>query len=100
MTPGGGLLRLKRTPPNPFGLHDMLGNVWEWVTDRYWRRFYENSPTRDPAWLDEGEYRVLRGGSWDSERLSLRLSFRFALSPAGPTRSLHRRAVCPRRSLT
>ncbi len=70
-------------PPNSFGLHDMLGNVWEWVTDRYWDRYYEVSPAQDPLFLDQGTYRVLRGGSWDSEPPRLRLSFRFRLVPTG-----------------
>ena len=69
--------------PNSFGLYDMLGNVWEWVTDRYWNRYYEVSPAQDPLFLDQGRYRVLRGGSWDNEPLRLRLSFRFRLAPTG-----------------
>lgn len=70
-------------PPNAFGLHDMLGNVWEWVSDRYWIRQYANSRTQNPVGPAAGRDRVLRGGSWDSERASLRLSFRFHLPPEG-----------------
>jgi formylglycine-generating enzyme required for sulfatase activity len=53
---------------NAFGLHDMHGNVWEWVEDcRHYR--YDGAPTDGRAWTtdcDEGASRVVRGGSWGS----------------------------------
>ena len=51
--------------PNPFGLYDMHGNVWEWVEDHYHNN-YQGAPTDGSAWLtrDEQSSRVLRGGSW------------------------------------
>ena len=49
--------------PNPWGLYDMYGNVWEWVQD-YWHFNYDNAPADGRAWEDAmGEERVLRGGS-------------------------------------
>ena len=50
---------------NEFGLHDMHGNVWEWVED-CWHNSYSGAPTDESAWTTGGDCsrRVLRGGSW------------------------------------
>ena len=50
---------------NQFGLHDMHGNVWEWVEDCL-HRSYEGAPADGSAWIAGGEcsLRVIRGGSW------------------------------------
>ncbi len=55
-------VRIKRA--NGFGLYDVLGNVWEWVNDRYDKEYYQNGPSQDPAGPTSGDERVLRGGSW------------------------------------
>ncbi len=51
--------------PNAWGLHDMSGNVWEWVEDDY-HSSYSGAPNDGAAWTDDprATYRVLRGGSW------------------------------------
>ena len=46
------------------GVLDMGGNVLEWCSDRYGAEFYAHSPDSDPTGPDEGEQKVLRGGSW------------------------------------
>lgn len=48
----------------PYGTHDMAGNVWEWCADWYGNNFYATSPKFNPMGLTRGTYRVLRGGSW------------------------------------
>ncbi len=61
---------------NTWGLHDMHGNVWEWVED-CWNRSYAGSPVDGGAWLTgKCDRRVLRGGSWYSFRRNLRAAAR------------------------
>jgi formylglycine-generating enzyme required for sulfatase activity len=62
---------------NAFGLHDIYGNVWEWVQD-VWRNSYVGAPSDGSAWVTGGDqsWRVLRGGSWGNSPLSLRSAFR------------------------
>jgi formylglycine-generating enzyme required for sulfatase activity len=60
-------------PANAFGLHDMHGNVWEWVEDCLHDN-YEGAPNEGSAWIEGGvcQYRVVRGGSWNNDPVNLR----------------------------
>lgn len=52
--------------PNGFGLYDMSGNVWEWVSDWFSETYYNESPEVNPRGPSQGSFRVLRGGGWHS----------------------------------
>ena len=66
--------------PNPFGLCDMLGNVWEWTQD-HWHENYKGAPDDGSAWTTEGSkkddgLRVIRGGAWDGSPWNARTGTR------------------------
>ena len=64
--------------PNAFGLHDMLGNVWEWTADCL-HESYRGAPSDGSVWTDGGDCgrRVLRGGSWETPLTGIRAANRY-----------------------
>ncbi len=66
--------------PNPWGLFDMLGNVWEWCSDP-WESGYSGEPRTDPEGPEEGPGRVFRGGSWFARARGVRAACRNWIPP-------------------
>jgi formylglycine-generating enzyme required for sulfatase activity len=61
---GGRPHPVGRKSPNPFGLHDMFGNVWEFCADWFADGYYRQSPVDDPQGPTNGAFKVLRGGAF------------------------------------
>lgn len=85
---------------SPYGVLDMIGNVWEWCNDIFQagrRHGRSVSETRDPLGPSEGSQRVIRGGSWFiCTQIELRCAYRFFANPATPWRDRGFRLVSKR----
>ena len=88
-------------PANPWGMHDMHGNVWEWCAD-HWPSNYERAPDDGRAWIDEEvkenddkmNYRLLRGGSWVNFPRLCRSAFRGKDPPGSRDDGIGFRVCC------
>ena len=67
--------------PNPFGLYDMVGNLWEWTNDWFSMEYYGLGERDDPKGPEFGEAKVLRGGSWFNGKAKLRSPCRLKRLP-------------------
>ena len=66
---------------NGYGLHDMSGNVWEWVNDWWSSVYYSSNPQNNPTGPTTGTFRVVRGGYWNNDSNFCRASNRYFYTP-------------------
>jgi formylglycine-generating enzyme required for sulfatase activity len=93
---GGETHPVAQKSPNAWGFHDMMGNVREWCAD--WYGGYPGGQVSDPTGPTTGQFRVIRGGSWEHKKGTCRIASREWWKPALRHPSLgFRLALVPRR---
>ena len=67
--------------PNDFGLFDTMGNVWEWTSDWYAPETYAKAQQEDPTGPEKGALKILRGGSFNTQGMTYRVTYRITAPP-------------------
>jgi formylglycine-generating enzyme required for sulfatase activity len=78
---GGHPQPVGQKKPNPWGLYDICGNVWEWCNDFYKVDYYPESPKENPRGPDKGDTKVVRGGAWKFSDTNCRSGYRYNENP-------------------
>ena len=78
---GGHTQPVGQKRPNPWGLYDMCGNVWQWCNDFYKVDYYQESPKENPIGPKNGESKVVRGGAWRFSAQNCRSGYRYNENP-------------------
>ena len=82
-----------RKQANPWGLYDIYGNVWEWVSDYYTDTYYSKSPNKNPTGPLTGKLHVIRGGAWNYDALHCRSAARETYPSEYKSRSIGFRLI-------
>ena len=69
--------------PNDYGLFDISGNVWEWVSDWFEKDYFKFSPFSNPKGPKTGIFKTLKGGSWSNDPNYLTIGYRMVYGPEG-----------------
>ena len=78
---GGHTRPVGQKRPNPWGLYDMCGNVWQWCNDFYKVDYYQESTKENPRGPKDGESKVVRGGAWRFSDQNCRSGYRYNENP-------------------
>lgn len=95
---GGRTHDVGEKAPNPQGLYDMLGNVWEWTGDWFDEEYFGNSPKVNPTGAASGKAKIYRGGAFDTQLMMLTPTFRFGDPPDHTGEDLGFRVVRTRKN--